>query len=80
MANNMMTKKDFIALADAIRDHNAQRPCNVGPPFDAHHLDVLAAFCRCCNPRFNRGRWLSYIRGECGPSGGAIRKPKGGTT
>ncbi len=71
----MMTKKDFIALADDIRDHN--RPGSVLVPFDTDHINTLAVFCRSCNSRFNRERWLSYIHGECGPSGGAIRKPKG---
>lgn len=79
----MMTKKDFIALADAIRDYNRRSPC-VGIAHDVRflspHLDALAAFCLSCNPRFDRGRWLSYIRGECGSNGGAIREPKSGTT
>ena len=28
------------------------------------------------NPRFNRERWLGYIAGENGPSGGQITKEK----
>jgi hypothetical protein len=70
----MMTKKDFIALADAIRQHN-ESPA-VGPIFTPDHLNTLAHTCRKSNPRFDRGRWLGYIRGECGPNGGAVRKPK----
>ena len=73
----MMTKKDFIALADAIRRHNKTR--FPGDGFTQDQLgNTLAAFCKTCNPRFNRERWLGYIRGECGPNGGAIHKPKGG--
>jgi hypothetical protein len=71
----MMTKKDFIALADAIRDHNTH--CIGETPFTANHFDTLAAFCRGQNSRFDPIRWFDYIRGECGPNGGAIRKPEG---
>ena len=71
----MMTKKDFIALADAIRDHGPHRGHRA--EFSPSELETLARFCHSRNPRFNRERWLGYIRGECGPNGGAIRKPKG---
>lgn len=74
----MMTKKDFIALADAIRDHNAACEEHGVTVFGSGHLDTLASFCRSENPRFDRGRWLDYISGKYGPSGGRIRKPKGG--
>ncbi len=73
----MMTKKDFIALADSIRQ--AEVGMRMHPYFLAEQLNILADFCASCNPRFNRERWLSYIRGECGPNGGAIHKPKGGS-
>jgi hypothetical protein len=73
----MMTKKDFIALADAIRAHNCVAEAE--HVFTHKQIDRLAAFCHSCNPRFDRVRWLGYIRGECGPNGGAIRKPKGNT-
>jgi hypothetical protein len=67
-----MTKKDFIALADMIRDHNryAATPEN---QFSQYHIDCLAAFLRSQNPAFNRDRWLDYIAGKCGPSGGSVR-------
>jgi hypothetical protein len=68
----MMTKEDFIALADAIGP--------VAGLDDSAVLSALADFCAEQNPRFNRERWLGYIRGECGPNGGAIRKPKGGAS
>lgn len=74
-----MTKKDFIALADTIRGHNYTRTLQA-QKFQIDHIEALAAFCRFNNPQFNRDRWLGYIRGECGPNGGAIHKPKGGTS
>ena len=71
-----MTKKHFIALANAIREHNtvkrnvfgknAERMC-----FNVEQLDALADFCQSQNPNFNRERWLSYIAGEFGPNGGS---------
>jgi hypothetical protein len=61
-----MSKKDFIALADHIRNENTH-----GFAFSPEQLRELAAFLRDQNPRFNRERWLSYIAGECGPNGGA---------
>jgi hypothetical protein len=70
----MMTKKDFIALADAIRGANSG-----SLHFSSAEVEVLAAFCASRNLRFDRGRWFDYIYGKCGPSGGAIRKPKGGS-
>lgn len=70
-----MSKKDFIALADMIRYHNA----NVFDPngtmkFNERHLIALAEWCREQNPRFLRERWLDYIAGKCGPNGGTIKK------
>lgn len=32
----------------------------------------LADFCIEQNGRFNRHRWLDYIKGECGPNGGKV--------
>lgn len=62
-----MTKKHFIALADAIKNMAK------GYEFEEHHLKVLADFCEETNPRFNRSRWLGYIKGECGKNGGRIK-------
>jgi hypothetical protein len=67
----MMTKKDFIALADEIRAVNTNA-C-VPYHFTTCHLDVLADFCKSRNPSFDRERWLGYIRGECGPNGGKVK-------
>lgn len=72
-----MSKKDFIALADAIREYNAN--CEVESksrgmsdvPFYTKQLDVLADFCARQNPAFKRDRWLGYIAGTNGKNGGA---------
>jgi hypothetical protein len=56
-----MSKKDFISLADHIRDNMAVFGSNC---ILNHH------------PAFMRERWLGYIRGENGPSGGTVKKGK----
>jgi hypothetical protein len=60
-----MTKKHFIALADHLRNSG------LSSTFTQPVLDILADFCASQNPQFNRERWFGYIRGECGPNGGA---------
>ncbi len=67
-----MTKKHFIALADAIRDHNKYGPA----PFTQEQIGALASFCRDQNNNFLAQRWVDYITGECGPGGGAIKPEK----
>jgi len=70
-----MSKKDFIALADAIRDHNGYAGLPENPethPFEADQLVTLVRFLGESNPRFNRQRWLGYIAGTNGPNGGKI--------
>lgn len=71
-----MTKKHFIELADAIRDHNsaAQRGFASYKEFDAVQLDTLAKLCASVNPNFKRERWLEYIAGNCGKNGGTVKK------
>jgi hypothetical protein len=67
-----MTKQHFIALADCIKANNAYGRA----PFSEEQIDVLANFCKEQNYRFNRERWLGYIKGECGSSGGTIKKER----
>lgn len=70
-----MSKKDFIALADAIRDHNRvyshSANAELGEVFTAEQLDTLASFCKSTNPAFMRDRWLGYIAGTNGKNGGS---------
>jgi hypothetical protein len=64
-----MSKKDFIALADVVRKVNAD---DSATPFTEFQIDELADFCQAENPNFNYSRWLGYIAGTNGPSGGKI--------
>jgi hypothetical protein len=68
-----MSKKHFIALANAFRESK--------PPEHTTELgfmqwwdDVLAIADACsnANPAFNRERWLGYIKGANGPNGGKV--------
>lgn len=77
-----MTKKHFIELADELRetrpmlsefaegDEDRYQAC-----YEQWRMDVLmlARFCKKQNAAFKKERWLSYIDGECGPSGGRIK-------
>lgn len=67
-----MSKKDFIALADMIREVNTDTSAT---PFTDWQVGAIADFCQSQNPRFDRKRWLDYIAGKCGPNGGTP-KPK----
>src|SRR5271166_5021243 len=68
-----MSKRDFVALADALR---AEKPGDNWNPNKRvqWELDVeaIADVCAASNPRFKRDRWMSYIAGECGPNGGRL--------
>lgn len=69
-----MSKKHFIALADQIREHNRLAVKNsFYDTFSNSQIEMLADFCKSQNYNFNRERWLAYIKGECGPSGGAVK-------
>ena len=73
-----MSKKDFIALADTIREHNQRKLNAFGHnagrmSFSPEEIETLADFCRSQNSNFMRGRWLAYIAGECGSNGGAVK-------
>jgi hypothetical protein len=57
-----MTKKHFIALADAIREHDKTHDAaGTHDMFRQSQLEMLANFCARQNPRFNREKWLDYI-------------------
>lgn len=82
-----MSKKDFIALANALRTRGtelqnryAKSPLYLTVVLREHEETVqkLADFCAQANPRFNRTLWISFINGECGPSGGKVKTAKGG--
>ena len=60
-----MSKKHYIDLARTIRDNRAA--------FSDEAIARLADFCARQNCNFNRERWLGYIEGTCGPSGGAVK-------
>jgi hypothetical protein len=67
-----MTKKHFIRLAEYIRD--AAKYADA--PFSDAQINHLADFCHEANPRFNRERWIGYIKGENGKNGGKPLPPK----
>jgi hypothetical protein len=65
-----MSKQDFVALADAIREHN-RLLSTASAPFTAAHLETLSSFCKRQNSAFMPSRWTGYIDGVNGPSGGS---------
>lgn len=65
-----MSKKDFVALADALRPVME----HLGPDDYEMVTDALCAFMRGQNPNFMESRWRSYLKGECGPNGGKVKK------
>lgn len=64
-----MSKKDFIALAQAIKDHHRSCDEEAGYKFSEDQLDTLACFCARQNPQFKRDRWLGYIDGSNNANG-----------
>jgi hypothetical protein len=86
-----MTKRDFVALADCVRelkpvfsDYSADREA-YGAADDQWYETVkrLAVFCERQNYDFDRQRWLDYVNGVCGPNGGNCKEEparKRGTT
>jgi len=70
-----MGSREFIALADAIRNHNKTVESRGGNGwttcmFYESQINTLADFCASQNGRFDRERWLDYISGDGGPMGG----------
>ncbi len=62
-----MSKKDFIALADAIKN------MSVGPEEKRNIAEGLCSTLRASNPRFMKDRFMGYVMGENGPGGGAVK-------
>ena len=80
-----MSKKHFIELADVLKARLAQIDTDysrsvlyqtVAIREHEETIKALADFCQAQNGNFNRGRWLAYIAGECGPSGGTRKGAK----
>lgn len=69
-----MTKKDFIALADAFRfaSHQIDRTGLDRGAYE-YTLSAVVRFCSATNPRFNEQRFRDYIAGRCGPNGGSVK-------
>ena len=65
-----MTKKHFIAIADAIREHN-MKISTQDKPFEWEHLATLADVFKRLNSDFMKERWIAYVNGQCGPNGGS---------
>ena len=59
-----MTKKDFISLADHIH----------GLKLDAEWVGAITTFCKSQNPNFKESRFWDYVKGDCGPNGGKVKK------
>lgn len=70
----MMSKCDFVALADAIRIHNQVAKHTGFKPFTREQIIALADFCKAQNGNFMRERWLEYTAGNCGKNGGSLKK------
>lgn len=69
-----MTKKHFIQLADVVRKLEPGYQSTAASRYDWVVMrDAMADFCAAQNPRFDRARWLGYIAGTNGPSGGAVK-------
>jgi hypothetical protein len=64
-----MTKGDFIALADYLKD--TKQYCE---PFTNKQIEHLGNFCHSRNFRFKASRWTMYIMGLCGPNGGEVKQ------
>jgi hypothetical protein len=57
-----MTKRDVVALAEALRTHKLT--ANGPTEFTPDHLRVLAEFCASQDPNFNQQQWIDYIAEE----------------
>jgi hypothetical protein len=63
-----MSKKDFIALADFIKEQN-----RIGlAPYSQEQIEAMANYLNTKYPNFMAGRWKEYIAGNCGKNGGKV--------
>lgn len=73
-----MSKKDFIALADAFifAKPDLDGTTIATGMIDQYEKDIeaVAHVLAASNPAFKRSRWLAYIAGECGSNGGPVKK------
>lgn len=53
-----MTKKNYISLANMIRQYNDSLS---GPGFSNAQLDVLADWFATDNPQFDKEKWINHI-------------------
>ena len=68
-----MTKKDFVAIADALRASQPPTYATEAVSQWSKDLNAVASVLATANPRFNQARWLDYANGLCGPNGGAVK-------
>ena len=63
-----MTAKDYILIAQALRDVKCDAPGRWEAKVDI--ANAIANRLQSENPRFDRGIFLGYVSGNCGPRGG----------
>ena len=66
-----MSKKDYIKIANAIKQAHEKTGKGESIPLQAI-LATLSQMFKNENPRFMESRFCGYVRGECGPCGGAV--------
>lgn len=72
-----MSKKDFVALADALRPVLfGANDSDVSEFAKNSVINALARFCGEQNPNFKEDRWRDYLAGKVGPNGGAVKEAK----
>jgi hypothetical protein len=73
-----VTKKDFIIIADALREARRKANMNAGGiDMNAGTYFATLAIADALSlhyERFKKERWLAYVAGTCGPSGGKRKK------
>lgn len=74
-----MTKKHFIALADAMRrarpDEGSSEYAIIAMKQWEQDVRHVANFCQGQSPNFKWDRWMDYIAGKCGSNGGKVKAP-----